>query len=386
MSGILAGIGMLAGANQWREGQRFDQRQQLNNQIQQGLGREAQFLPADTGYTGPDYLGQDVTIPGTGMLGTTEDPQRRALLQFLGGLGGTQGLRPSDALGIAQRVTELQSADQAQRRTLDADVSNIFLRDDLGGARDVQKNQWDIDAAAVLTAAREAEKRGDYAAQQDLARLNSRLRRQEEEAKGGKGLPPSAAAYPLPAGGMVIGPAPHTADFAKGVQDVGTAAENVAVLDELLTSYHGNMSQGREFTGYDAGKQAALYQRAIGIMSQVGNTGVLNEGEYQRYSKTYPSPQAFFEKLYSSDKTLFGAMESARDQTARRYETVRAAHPWTAGVQGVHRAPGEMPTADSVARAEMRAATPADAARMVERKRVSRQRSAEEDARRSYGR
>jgi hypothetical protein len=377
---------MLAGGTAWREGQRSDQRDALGRAINSGLGQEAQFLPADTGYTGPDYLGQDVTIPGTGMLGTTEDPQRRALLRFLGGLGATPGLRPSDALGIAQRVTELQSADQAQARTLDADVANIFLRDDLGGARDVQKNQWGIDAAAVATAAREAEKRGDYAAQQDLARLNSRLRREEAAAGGGKGLPPSAAAYPLPAGGLAIGPAPHTGDFAKGVQDVGTAAENVAVLDELLTSYHGNMSQGREFTGYDAGKQQALYQRAIGIMSQVGNTGVLNEGEYQRYSKTYPSPQAFFEKLYSNDKTLFGAMESARDQTARRYETVRAAHPWTAGVQGVHRAPGEMPTADSVARAEMRAATPADAARMVERKRVSRQRSAEEDARRSYGR
>ena len=386
MSGILAGIGMLAGGTAWREGQRSDQRDALGRAINSGLGQEAQFLPADTGYTGPDYLGTDITIPGTGMLGTTEDPQRRALLRFLGGLGGTQGLRPSDALGIAQRVTELQSADQAQARTLDADVANIFLRDELGQAQDEQKNTWAVSAATVQQEARDAEKRGDYAHAERLARLNSQLRMAEEQAKGKGGLPPSAAAYPLPAGGMVIGPAPHTSEFSKGVQDVGTAAENVGVMDELLTSYHGNMSQGREFTGYDAGKQMALYQRAIGIMSQVGNTGVLNEGEYQRYSKAYPSPQAFFEKLYSNDKTLFGAMESARDQTARRYETVRAAHPWTAGVQGVHRAPGEMPTADSVARAEMRAATPAQAAQMVERKRVSRQRSAEEDARRSYGR
>lgn len=108
--GILAGLGLLGGAELFkRRGKRKKGEAQAAG-LRQVIGREEQQLPA--GQQGPP-------VPGTGLLGITQDPQLLGLARTLPGLLGTpEGREQAESL-IASIAGE-QQASRRQERGIEA--------------------------------------------------------------------------------------------------------------------------------------------------------------------------------------------------------------------------------------------------------------------------
>jgi hypothetical protein len=323
---LATGLGV-AGADRFFRGQRADALEGVMGQPG-GLGLSADPLEA--------MGGEQVYTPGSGLRGAYgDDPQALATLEAMMGMSRAPGFQAGDIqqtlMGLLQRDTHLGGIGQTISAERDRMIERFGFEERQQAERlseDSNQQERRIEAGDTLERARARSALELEAARARSARELEELRQRAKP--GGRELPPNMTFYPQPGGGLIPGPLPGTPEYAKSVDEVVGRAQAVGRVDQILESYHLG-GRGREFIGRTAGEQMALYSRIVADIAKAEGAGVLQPGELERITNTYPSPQDFFNKLSKGDEYLLGVMGQLRQGFAGDYDRSRQAHPWMAG-------------------------------------------------------
>ena len=322
----LALFGAGLGGREWMQGR---EREQQADAFGGMLGQYS--IPGGPlmGTEGQEFAGPvQPQAPGSGLRGAFQgDPQSEAMLEALGKFSGMRDVRPQDLMLGLGGLLSRQGGQQSQAASIQA------AREAMQSQQDFQREQFGNEWAQRFL-------------MENLNQAPQWARLAFDQATAGAGgarLGSNMMMYPTPSGGAIPGPVPGTSEYANGQNAIIGGRQFLDVVDRLQESYLLG-GRGREYRGFAAGEQASLYGQIRGMVAKAEGSGVLQEGEYKRFLDTYPSPQAFFNKLWTGDEYTLGTVAGWRRQAVDTYDKARGAYPWAQAPDA-----GAAPTPESVA-------------------------------------
>jgi hypothetical protein len=356
---LLAGASLAA-----REGNYAGIRQDFGDSFRAGLGERAQLVGPGVDESGQELAGPPQQKGGRGLLGTISDPVQQAYLEMLGGLAGKRGVSPELLMASVRQVTGEAAQGKQQERQFGQQFE-MQARDQSYGigqqqrAQDfqavMQSNDQDFRAweADLNRRQQEAMQRNQFGQAWAMEKYregmaNARANMQSRLGAGQTfyaGPPVGPGGQPVP----IVGPQSGTEQYVKGVESVRGARNAVQNADDLLTSYHTG-GRGREFSGEEAGRQSAMYQKLVTDMAKAYELGTIQKSDLEYIQSFQRAPNEFWSKAYAQDPTMIGALDRTRDAFAKTYAMRREANPWTVGLSGdIGTDLPEKPTKESVA-------------------------------------